>query len=370
MSKTSEVKKLIQKGFNKELKFLTVQKTPHSDELAAINKVAPIMPGNYLSIGGTGGAGKSSYVNHYLVFSLFKKWKRDGGIKPQWLYYFTERDPRVQLYAKFWAWLMYVDHGIVIDVPTLFQWPNKSRELGQQDMDLIDELEPQVAELEKMVTVHSSELLFDEMGNPIVDKKGKQKSKPLSLEAIQRLDDDFQREKGCQVIRILDHVNNVKQDGMGERQVLERASDHSKWVRDSNRGWLVCDLNQFNRDTSGSDRQLKMKMKVSRSDWFGSDKFYQNADWMLGLLDPSDYEASRLHGYRIQELSTPQGACRLRGAWIVKNSYGPKGASIPLFFQGESGVYLEVPPLETGDEIPEQELEQIIKGNIFYSLKS
>lgn len=348
-----EVKRLIHRGYNRDIKYLTVHKTPHTDELALINKVAPIMPGNYLSVGGTGGAGKSSYVNHYFVFSLYKKWKAQGGIKPTWLYYFTERDPRIQLISKFICWLMYIDYREVIDVPTLLQWPNRTRALTEKDLQLVEALEPQVRELESMITIHS-----------YVMKDGKRK--PIQFEDIVKLDEEYQREKGAMLIRILDHVNNVKQEGMSDIKTLIETSDHSKWVRDNRKGWLIIDLNQFNRETTDTNRQLKMQLRVRRNDWYGSDKFYQNTDWMLGILDPSDFEVNKLFGYRVDDLRTAKGGCRLRGAWLVKNSYGDKGASIPLMFQGEGGIYLEVPPLKEGDELAMKEIEELKNGNIYF----
>jgi hypothetical protein len=35
-------------------------------------------------------------------------------------------------------------------------------------------------------------------------------------------------------------------------------------------------------------------------------------------------------------------------------------------FQGEGGIYLEVPPLKEGDELAMKEIEELKNGNIYF----
>lgn len=333
---------LIDKGYSGELEVFPVMKHPQKSELSILNRIAPCMPPTYLSVGGKGGSGKSAFVNQYFLFTaLLQLRKQEHNFK--WLYYATERDPRVQIMGKMLAWMYYLTHGEPMSVATLFGWPNKSRDLSPTDYQYVKETMPRAKALLKDVAVI----------------KGHR-----SIEEIKELDARFKKKyPDASVIRILDHCSNIKSDsGKKPLPLLEEISDHTANVCRDEYGWFGIDVNQFNR-TSDEQARRSGPPVIVPADWYGSSKFEMNTDLMVGVLDPVKAGTKKLMGYDVDDFRKEQGGhCRLRGIYVVKNSYGPSPYEIPYLFQGECGAYYEL--LE---EPSERYLQDIRQGRILPS---
>lgn len=175
---------------------------------------------------------------------------------------------------------------------------------------------------------------------------------PATLESTDLIQKDhLKATKGKDLLvgHFTDHVNNITQDGMSEKQILDQHSDRMKFYRDIHH-WFCFDISQFSREIENDYRVLKRGVRVKKSDWFGSSKFQMNCDLMLGLVDPRDYDVNKYQCesgdkdyYDLFETTNERGFNRFRALWIAKNSDGMHSRYIPIAFAGESGISSELP---------------------------
>jgi hypothetical protein len=77
-------------------------------------------------------SGKTSIVDSTFVIEPYIWWKNNRDktdMNPFWIYRSMERKVSHKI-AKWTAYLMFVEHKILIDVPTLLSWPNKKYTLS------------------------------------------------------------------------------------------------------------------------------------------------------------------------------------------------------------------------------------------------
>lgn len=84
----------------------------------------------YVLIGGMGGTGKTAFTDVSYVLGPYSWWmknKDNTDIKPRWIYRSMERSKTYKLVK--WASLrLFMNYGILIDVPTMLRWgPSKNR---------------------------------------------------------------------------------------------------------------------------------------------------------------------------------------------------------------------------------------------------
>jgi hypothetical protein len=298
--------------------FFPILKSPLDDTLSSFGEKAIVGPGLYVTVGGPSGSGKSGFVNQYFVYNQFLYWERNRDYDLRFLYYLTERGKKFFTLRAF-SWFLYVLRGAEITIPMMVNAPNRKRDITKADLQLIDEVRPVVAELLSRMTI------IDDSAPSLAD--------------MERYDKGF-RDKypDSRIIRILDTANNTD-----EKDRVASISDQSRICRDQ-LNMFVLDVNQFNRSLEDTYRLMKMKIRVRKSDWYMSSKFDQNADLMIGLLNPNAYDTTRLFDYKVSNFNDPvDGHCRLRGAWCVKNSYGPDQFEFPLAFFGETSYFTEIP---------------------------
>ena len=112
---------------------------PCTDELSKIGRAINISKGIYALVGGMPGSGKTGFVDTLYVLTLFMWFwrnKETTDIKPYWIYRTMERSIKHKI-AKWTCWMLYVEYGIIMDVPTILQWSNKKRELTEEEKVII-----------------------------------------------------------------------------------------------------------------------------------------------------------------------------------------------------------------------------------------
>ena len=114
-------------------------KNPLTNELSKIGKIINVSKGMYTMLGGNSGTGKTSIADTLYVLNIYFWYLRNKDttdIKPYWIYRSMERSIKHKI-AKWTCWLMYIDYGIIMDVPTILQWANKKRELTTEENIII-----------------------------------------------------------------------------------------------------------------------------------------------------------------------------------------------------------------------------------------
>lgn len=104
--------------------------------------------------------------------------------------------------------------------------------------------------------------------------------------------------------------------------------------------WVI--LQQFSTDMQSwhrSARKVTDKFIAPQRLDFGDTKYtYRDADVVLGLVAPHQFDLDKYYGYDIERLITS-----MLGVHIMKNRYGPASVMLPMFLHTLSGVLEELP---------------------------
>lgn len=318
----------LEEAWKGDLRSFLLRKHPASDELGDLGSQLATSEEMYISVGGPGGSGKTGFVIHNFVMTPFIAWQQGKFNKtPMWYWWNTER-PLKYVVGRMHCWLMFFRFGKIIGLPTLFNLSNRKWELTDIDKQQIANTTDELNLLLKHIRFHTGRPTFEDLQAADFEK-----AKALGT---------FEGENYTRtntstfIFRIIDHVNNVLWGNQGERKTVIDISDQSSLCRDKY-GWCVVDISQFNQEIFDTYRQMKTRLRVRKKDWFGSSKISNNADIMLGILDPKEFDLNRFMGYDLTEAES-----RIRGVWVCKNSYDQSNTQLPFLFFGESGFSYEL----------------------------
>ena len=367
-------------------------KHPLSNELSKIGKVVNISKGIYTMIGGNSGTGKTSIADTLFVLNIYMWYKRNKDntdIKPYWIYRTMERSIKHKI-AKWTCWLLYIDYGIIIDVPTILQWSNKKREITEEEKRIIKSYDvffddlfqyldiKQGAENPTGVYKYARRIAYDK-GSWITsgDKglfingikyadfnddcfeevSGGLKRKYIDIELYNNFYKIYEydtkyipKNPNELVFHMTDHVGKLSAEkDYNDKQILDKHYEYMGELRDIC-AWNPIDIIQFNRavETFSRNRTLvkgakDTELTVSSADFKGSGDGYENADLVLGLINPYQLNEMNYGDYKIQNFVCDGNENRFRAMSIVKNSYGIDSASFGYLFLGENGFVTQLP---------------------------
>lgn len=371
-------------------------KHPLTNELSKIGKVVNISKGIYTMIGGNSGTGKTSIADTLYVLNIYMWFKRNKSItniKPYWIYRTMERSIKHKI-AKWTCWLLYIDYGIIMDVPTILQWSNKKREITEEEKRIIksydiffDELFQfldikQGAENPTGVYKYARRIAYDkgswitsgdkglfingikiaDFNNNVYEEvSGGLKKKYINIDLygnnykIYEYDIKYIPKNPNEIIfHITDHVGKLSTESrngivFNDKQILDKHYEYMGEFRDIC-AWNPIDIIQFNRsvETFSRNRSLMKSSKdteltVSSADFKGSGDGYENADLVLGLINPYQLNEMSYGGYKIDKFVCEGNENRFRAMSVVKNSYGADSMSIGYLFIGENGFVSQLP---------------------------
>lgn len=333
----------------------------------------------YHLVGGDPGTGKTSFVDQNYVLKAYDWYKN----KPEdndtefLLTYFSMERSKENKYAKWLALKMWMDEGILLDVPTLLGWGTAKRPLEDYELELIDKYEKYFLEMEDIVTVHDgvnnptgvwkqlidlalqhgNEYRRDNNGNlfrrdrdkflrgePEWIKVRDESSLPKEVQELPRYDSVYiPFNPKLILVFVIDHMGVVRQEsGLGDKGTLDKMSSYIQIARD-HYGMCGVAINQFNRNNANIMRRVNTDMSPEKSDFKGSGNMYEDADIVIALFNPFEFGISPHLGYKVNKLVNEEGYNRFRSATILKNSYGIDNAAFGCQFLGECGFYTELP---------------------------
>lgn len=305
----------------------------------------------YLLFGGMPGSGKTAIVDSVFVLDLYDWWvanKDVTKVKPEWIYRSMERNTIYKI-AKWTAYKMYKDHGILIDVPTLLGWPNKLYELTDELIEIIKSYESYFEEMLKVVTI------IDGSENPtgvmnFIHEYMKERGTIVQVDQYNKK--YVPNNPYTIVLHITDHIGKEKaeriagtQTVMNDKQTLDKHSEYMGYSRDFY-GIVPIDISQLNREIEDTMRNQKTDLSVSPKDFKGSGDMYENADIVIGLMNPYKLKDMDHMDYDIKAFVDKKGYNRFRSLKVIKNSFGIDDFEIGYQFLGENGVMNELPKAE------------------------
>ena len=327
----------------------------------------------YILLGGMPGSGKTAIVDSVFLLDLYDWWfknKDNVNVEPYWIYRSMERN-QVYKRAKWLAYKMFKDHKILIDVPTIFNWPNKMYDLTPSLVKIMDSYDEYFDELFKHVDLISGPENPTGVYKHIVAHFTKPENGEIIYKEADSLDENGNPEKKKIVshyetkkpniitFHITDHIGKIKSQRvfntnimMNDKQILDLHSEYMGYCRDLF-GMVPIDISQLNRNVEDTYRNVKTEIDVMPQDFKGSADTYENADIVIGMLNPYKLSAFNFAGYDILKFVSEAGHNRYRSLKVLKNSYGIDDFRISYLFLGENGIMRELPSSKQFQENPD-----------------
>lgn len=317
----------------------------------------------YILLGGMPGSGKTAIADSVFVLDLYDWWQKNKSevdVEPYWIYRSMERSVILKR-TKWLAYKLFKDHKILIDVPTILNWPNKLYDLTPKIMDLMASYDDYFDEMFQYID------LVPGAENPTGINKyiwayfTDPKNGELVFREVDSLTDDGKPTKrniitGYKstnpnkiVIHLSDHIGKLKSQKapntntlLNDKQILDLHSENMGSARDLF-GMVPIDISQLNRGVEDTYRNVKTEIDVMPMDFKGSGDMYENADIVIGMLNPYKLSAFNYAEYDIPKFVSDTGHNRFRSLKCLKNSYGIDDFRIGYLFLGENGLIKELP---------------------------
>lgn len=330
----------------------------------------------YHLVVGPPGAGKTAFADTNFVLKPYLYWYFHGGPKPYFIYHSMER-PSMFKEVKWKAALLYYLDNYILDVPTILGLSNKKRDLTAKDKEMLAKYDGFLADMQSncldikdgakspkeihdyAVSVALQKGTLMEANEKSVIIKGRTVHEFSSYETkagikIYYWDSPFGRIYAGETVyqpsddtfinHLTDHVGKVR--GGNEKKGIDEHATNMGELRDLY-GFQNIDIIQLNREIWNANRRQKMELTITQADLKGSGVTAENADTIMGVLDPHSFEKAKFRGFNVKAMAA-EGAARFRALIVPKNTWGIGSFWLPLFFMGESGWTFELP--EDADE--------------------
>lgn len=327
----------------------------------------------YILLGGMPGSGKTAIADSVFVLDIYDWWIKNKDkveVEPYWIYRSMERSV-LHKRAKWLSYKLFKDHKIIIDVPTIFNWPNKLYDLTPKLINLMDSYDEYFDEMFTHIDMIPGAENPTGINKHIWAYFTDPKNGELEFREVDSLTDDGKPTKrniitGYKskhpnkiVIHLSDHIGKLKAQKapntnvlLNDKQILDLHSENMGSARDLF-GMVPIDISQLNRGVEDTYRNVKTEIDVMPMDFKGSGDMYENADIVIGMLNPYKLSAFNYADYNITKFVSDLGHNRYRSLKVLKNSFGIDDFRISYLFLGENGYMRELPKAEKFKESPE-----------------
>lgn len=320
--------------------------------LASLNRyIYGIQKKRYYLIGGESGTGKTTLADFMFVFSPYRFMQLNPTIKIHWKYYSFEQGTEAK--ENSWASKILFDQT-KLRLPVAYIMGKGKNRISDEHYKLFLGVDKYLGELFShidMVDVPLSPVQFKEdlirygrkhgkwIITPILDTSGVQK-KSKSGSPLSELSGWTPNDPNASHIIMMDHIAYAQLASPTLKINIDTISRIIVRFREMT-NWTFCVIQQFNTELASIERQKFKKNAIApqRTD-FGDSKYtFQDADVVLGMLNPYSYDIPDFGGYNVN---------KLKGyaiwAFLMKNRHdGPPNRSVPLFMDPVTGMFDELP---------------------------
>lgn len=312
---------------------------------------------NYL-IGADSGVGKTT-VSDFMVFTALMEALKMG--IPIKIRYYSWEIARNMKEAKLLSWVIYMTYGIRMPVDYILN-RMPQYEPNEEHLLMILEANKVVQNLLKHIEFIEYESTPSEIMEhqvAMAEEVGKIVWHKTSTEGRGKIVGFEKRDPRMIVLNIFDHVALGTQEvGQTTKGMIDAISQTSVFTRNMF-GFSNIIIQQFSTDlmsmhrTKGRNSSVLIPQRVD----FGDSKYtYRDADIVIGLVRPADFDVVEYHGYDLDKLGR-----FFIALYLMKNRYGDAGLMCPLFMDYIPGIPLDLP---TEVELMFQPIEE------FYDLKT
>ena len=141
-------------------------------------------------------------------------------------------------------------------------------------------------------------------------------------------------------ICIVDHLYHLKKErGFQTKEVLDKFSEYCVALKNMF-GITFLNIQQFNRSLSSTERQKFKNVDLSpqESDFKDTGNTYQDADVVLGTMNPFKLDMETMLDYQVDKLNE-----KLIMFKIIKNRLGSDNKAVGLYANPKAGSFEELP---------------------------
>jgi hypothetical protein len=378
----------VMSGEKEGVMYLTDHAAPQAGP-SRLSKAVSFGSGRYMLMAGPPGTGKTAWVDSNMVIKPLLASIYGAGTPVNYIYRTMERG-RVDKLAKWVSAIIMMDTKQLIPPSVLLGQGNAPRPLTKEDIAMVREYSDLFKVIEQRVDlIQGAATPADVLKYAVTSAKRrgilfetKQDKLICNDELVGEFTHDVEvggvRKRYAETqygnifegemrflphdqkiyVHIVDHVGKIVGDEE-KKKIDTHSNNMANTLRDVF-GYAVIDIFQLNRDLHDTYRQKQQRLTIKQSDIKGSNVPVENADIILGILDPHAFDVKDYDGFDVIRFVDPRtNFSRLRMLVGVKNSYGGTTFSLPLVFYGENGLTYEAPNPMT---INEFDFERILKG--------
>lgn len=312
----------------------------------------------YYLIGADSGVGKTTVGDFMFVLSAWQSAKATG--RKVTIYYCSFEISKIEKEAAWVAHYIAAKHKVEMprdfimgkitgnyltdEQLALVQEAYVQVNLVMQDVIFLEDSVNPTAIFEGIITSH-----YESRGTVIRTKvsaaDAKKGKKGYVKDYIPNNPDEF-------VMLFVDHIGLTNSEmGLNLKETMDRLSRYAIILRNKFNTTIVF-LQQFSTDLLAAKRERVMKgtggnknagIAPNRLDFGDSKTTYRDADVVIGLVKPSEFEVSEYQGFNLE---SPQNG-GLGGFFLImylmKNRSGSADKKFPLFFNPIAGVCYDMP---------------------------
>lgn len=316
------------------------------------NSFPGIEQAKYYLISGGPKAAKTQLTNYLFVYTpILYAFEHPEQLRVKIFYFPLEETPE-NITLRFMSYLLYTLSGKQIRVsPMDLRSTNSDKILDEEILNIL-----RSDEYQKILKFYEDNVLFMSERNPtglyktikdyaekngtIYRKKVKITNKETgNTEEVEAFDYYEPADKKEYVIVITDHVSLLNQErGMNLRETINKYSEYMMIIRNNYHYIPVC-VQQQSYETTNLEAYKSNKIRPTMAGLSDSRYTAKDCSMMLGITNPFSFELPEYLGFDISKL---KGHARFLE--IVLNREGESNDITPLYFDGATNYFTELPP--------------------------
>lgn len=301
--------------------------------------------GRYYLLGSDSGVGKTTIADFMFIFRAWR-WCKAHNRKLHIIYYSFEIS-KAEKEARWVSYFIKMNYGV--DIPSDYILGRIDGMLvSDEHMRMIRHAYTAVSEIMSAITfvedpVHPTKM-FHDMVEHHYEKIGTVRRGPARENKKKGPIVGYEPKPGTErdvTLQVVDHLAlAMNEQGFDTKQTMDLWSKYIVALRNLF-GMSAAVIQQFNTEITSTFRMMKKGeglMAPQRVDFGDSRYTFRDADVVLGLLKPYQYDVTTFHKYDIEKLLGYFVAM-----YLMKNRYGPSQRMLPLFLNPVSGIPEDLP---------------------------
>ena len=330
------------------------------------NSFPGIEQDKYYLVSGSTKAAKTQITNYLFVYTpILYAYEHPEQLRVKIFYFPLEETPE-NITLRFMSYLLYTLSGKQIRIsPMDLKSTNADKILDEEILNILKS-----DKYQKILKFYEDNVLFMSARNPTgiyktikdyADKNGIIHRKKVKItnketgntEEVEAFDYYEPYDKKEYVIIITDHVSLLNQEsGMNLRETINKYSEYMMIAR-NNYHYIPVNVQQQSTETTNLEAFKSNKIRPTMAGLSDSKYTAKDCSVMFGITNPFAFELPEYLGYDISKLKS-----HARFLEIVLNREGESNDIAPLYFDGATNYFAELPPSK--DSVSMQKVYDLI----------